>query len=222
MKREWITPLLSGFMASMFLVGLGVWQLQRLTWKEGIVAEMDARMTAAPVNLPTMIDPVADRFLPVIVEGRFTGEGVEVLSSQKNFGQGYREIAVLETTDQRRILIDRGFIAEADHLKPKMVKDITLAGNLHWPVESDHFTPKPDPIRNLWFVRDAVSMAAALGTETVFIVARSQTGDGISAMPIDTSTIANDHLNYALTWFSLALICFMVTAALVWRIKASK
>ena len=222
MTHKWITPLISGALAAAFLMGLGVWQLQRLAWKQAILGEMTTLMTADPVPLPQVIDPVRDRFLPVFIKGRFTGQGLEVLTSQKDFGQGYRAIAVLRTDDGRRILIDRGFIPEADHLNPKSVREISLIGNVHWPAETDSFTPKPDESRNLWFVRDAAAMAKALDTEPVFIVARTQTGDGIAALPVDTSTIANDHLNYALTWFSLALVCLMMTVALVCRIKASK
>ena len=53
------------------LVSLGMWQVQRLAWKEGILAEIEARIAADPVALPASVDPVADEYLPVEVTGRF-------------------------------------------------------------------------------------------------------------------------------------------------------
>jgi surfeit locus 1 family protein len=52
----------------------------------------------------------------------------------------------------------------------------------------------------------------------LIIVARTDTGDGIEPIPVDTSSIPNDHWGYAITWFSLALVWAMMTGALIWRI----
>jgi surfeit locus 1 family protein len=65
-------------------------------------------------------------------------------------------------------------------------------------------------------------MAVKLNTEPVMIVAREPTGDGIEAMPVDTSSIPNDHWGYAITWFSLAFVWAVMTAALVWRIRRAE
>jgi surfeit locus 1 family protein len=62
-------------------------------------------------------------------------------------------------------------------------------------------------------------MAAALNAEPILIVARSDTGDGIDPMPVDSSAIPNDHLNYAITWFLLALVWSGMTGLLVWRMR---
>jgi surfeit locus 1 family protein len=62
-------------------------------------------------------------------------------------------------------------------------------------------------------------MAAALGTEPVLIVARTDTGDGITPLPVDTAGIPNNHLNYALTWFCLAAVWLGMTLLLLWRIR---
>jgi surfeit locus 1 family protein len=55
------------------LVSLGVWQVQRLAWKEGVLAEIEARIAAAPVALPEAPDPEADRYLPVADGGAILG-----------------------------------------------------------------------------------------------------------------------------------------------------
>ena len=67
--------------------------------------------------------------------------------------------------------------------------------------------------------RDADAIAAALRTEPTFIVAREPTGGEIEPMPVDTSAIPNDHLQYAITWFSLAAVWLGMTVYLLWRIR---
>ena len=113
------------------LVSLGVWQLQRLGWKEGILAEIEARIADAPVALPEAPDPEADRYLPVAVSGRIGAETLRVLVSQRGIGAGYRLISVLETGDGRRVLLDRAAAGdERGHSQrsPELRGDMVFAG----------------------------------------------------------------------------------------------
>jgi surfeit locus 1 family protein len=224
MTRRMILPLLFGLAGAAVLVALGVWQVQRLAWKEAILAGIEARLDAPPAALPDRPDPTRDRFLPVAVAGRFTGEGLDVLASRKQIGAGFRVIAAFETDGGRRILIDRGFVPDDARIAPggagsSTAAPITIAGTLHWPDEVDRFTPPPDPATGLWFARDVPAMAAALDTEPVLVVARTPTGDGIEPLPVDTAGIPNDHLEYAVTWFSLAVVWLGMTGLLLWRIS---
>ncbi|MHC0053303.1 SURF1 family protein [Actibacterium sp. D379-3] len=219
MTRRMIWPLLFGLAGAAVLIWLGVWQLQRLAWKEAVLAEIDNRISAAAVPLPATPDPQVDRYLPVAATGALM-PGLRVLASVKQVGAGYRVIDVLDT-DGRRVLVDRGFLPlEAD---PGAVPGgaVTVVGNLHWPDEVDSFTPAPDLDKNLWFARDVAAMAAALQTEPVLIVARRITppSPAILPMPVDSSGIPNDHLQYAITWFSLTVVWLGMTALLLWRIR---
>jgi surfeit locus 1 family protein len=74
---------------------------------------------------------------------------------------------------------------------------------------------------NIWFARDVAAMAAALGTEEVLVVAkRTSFNDApVSPLPVDTSAIPNDHLTYAITWFSLAAIWIAMTLAFTLRAR---
>jgi len=219
MTRRMIVPLLIGLLGGAILISLGVWQMQRLAWKESVLAEIEARIADAPVPLPASPDPQADRYLPVTATGRFTGEHLDVLVSRKQIGPGIRVVEVFETADGRRILVDRGFLTDDQRDALRESGAATVEGNLHWPEETDSFTPPPDPKTGLWFARDVPAMAQALGTEATFIVARKPTGGDIEPMPVDTSGIPNDHMNYAITWFSLAAVWLGMTAYLLWRIR---
>lgn len=215
--RRLILPLVFGLLGTAILIGLGLWQVQRMQWKAGILAQIEARLGDAPVALPASPDPVRDLYLPVAVTGRFTGQDLDVLASVKQVGAGYRIIAAFQTDDGRRILIDRGFLPEAARTAPRKAAAASITGTLHWPDETDGFTPPPDAATGLWFARDVAAMAAVLGTEPVLVVARSDTGDGIGPMPVDTAGIANNHFSYAVTWFSLAAVWAGMTALLLWR-----
>jgi surfeit locus 1 family protein len=221
MTKRMIFPFLLGLVGAVILVSLGTWQLQRLSWKAGIIAEIEARIGAAPVAVPANPDPVRDRFLPVTATGTITDAELDVLVSVKNVGPGYRIISAFETEDGRRILLDRGFVADARKGDPRPAVEATVTGNLHWPEEVDSFTPAPDLRRNIWFARDVPAMADALETEPVMIILRDTTepDPAVTPLPVDSAGIPNDHLEYAITWFGLAIVWVGMTAFLLWRIR---
>lgn len=217
MTRRMIAPLLFGLIGAAILIGLGSWQVQRLHWKAGVLAEIAARIGAAPVALPARPDPQADRFLPVSATGRLIGPPLRVLASRKLVGPGHRIIAVLETGG-RRVLVDAGFAPEGTAVSLP-AGQVQVTGNLHWPAEVDSYTPTPDAATGLWFARDVPAMAAALHTEPVLIVARVPVVVGVDVLPVDTSSIPNDHFGYAVTWFSLAAVWLGMTVLFLWRIR---
>jgi surfeit locus 1 family protein len=222
MKFRLISALLLGLAGVGFLCSLGFWQVSRMYEKRAQLDEMTAGISTPAVPMPATYDPERDRYHPVTAEGKFTGERLYVLSGQPLVGAGVQVISVLQMTDGRRILVDRGFLQDDDKHKALTVTDVKVTGNLMWPRDSNQYTPPPDAKTGMWFARDAEAMAVKLNTEPVMIVAREPTGDGIEAMPVDTSSIPNDHWGYAITWFSLAFVWAVMTAALVWRIRRAE
>ena len=217
-------PLLFGLIGVAILVSLGVWQLQRLTWKEAILEVIDARITAAPVALPMTFDPSEDRFLPVKTSGKMSNEEIHVLVSQKQIGAGYRVISAFETETGRRILVDRGFIKVDQKQADRPTGAVTLIGNLHWPDETGSSIPEPDLNAQIWFARDVPAMAEFLKTEPVMIVIRNNSfeNDPVAPLAVDKAGIPNDHLQYAITWFSLAVVWLIMTLTLLWRARTAQ
>lgn len=222
MLRRLIFPIVLGLGGIAILLALGNWQVQRMHWKNALLADINARLVGDAVPVPTAPTPQDDKYRPVQAAGRWTGEWLSVLSGMKDIGAGVQVIAVLETADGRRLLVDRGFLPDADKHRALPAGPAQVTGNLHWPDETTPSTPPPDAKTGLWFARDVPAMAAQLGTEGVLIVARSDTGDGILARPVDTSTIPNDHWGYAITWFLLAAVWGLMTVALIWRITTRR
>lgn len=218
MLRRMILPLLFGLVGAAILIGLGTWQVQRLHWKEGLIATAEAKIAMPAVALPTQPDPVADRYLSVTVQGRFLGPEAHVLTSIQGQGPGFLVIAAYQTDDGRRILVDRGFVPETAKTAPRPPREVAVTGNLNWPDDVNSATPPPDEGRRIWFGRDVAAMASALGTEPLMLIARSDTGDGVQAQPV-SATFRNDHLGYAITWFSLAVVWLGMTVSYLWRIR---
>lgn len=201
------------------LLSLGVWQVQRLAWKEGVLAEIDSRIAADPVDLPPSVSEDTDKYLPVTISGDMEPGEIHVLVSVKQVGAGYRIIQSFSTED-RTVLVDRGFVPTTAKLVERLTGPMTVTGNLHWPDEIDSYTPEPDIDSNIWFARDVPNLAAALGAEPILLIARSETDPGVTPLPVDTAGIPNDHLQYAITWFGLALVWAAMTGYFLWRNRA--
>lgn len=224
MRRFWFIVFI-GFAGTACLLYLGKWQIDRLYWKLDVLKKIDQKIAAAPVLLPAEPSESVHKYLSVEISGQFLQESIRVLASKKRYGAGYRIIHVFRTNG-RRLLVDLGFVGLETDYDIDLSKDISLVGNLHWPDEVDNFTPEPDLENNIWFARDVERVASALQTEPILIILKDSTlkDKNIKPMPIDTTHIPNDHLQYAITWFSLAIIWALMSCLFIWttRQKAVK
>ena len=224
MKRIWFIVFI-GFAGTACLLYLGKWQIDRLYWKLDVLKKIDQKIAAAPVLLPAEPSESVHKYLSVEISGQFLQESIRVLASKKRYGAGYRIIHVFRTNG-RRLLVDLGFVGLETDYDIDLSSDISLVGNLHWPDEVDNFTPEPDLENNIWFARDVERVASALQTEPILIILKDSTlkDQNIKPMPIDTTHIPNDHLQYAITWFSLAIIWALMSCLFIWttRQKAVK
>jgi surfeit locus 1 family protein len=220
--RRYAFPVLMGIVGVAILMSLGFWQLRRMEEKRVYLDEIEARISNAPIPLPAAPEEARDKFQAVVAEGTFTGEYLEVLAGQKGASPGVMVIEAFALPDGRRIMVQRGFIEEEARKAPRPPHEAKVEGNLHWPDDTNSFTPPPDEKTGLWFARDVPAMAAKLKTEPTLIVAREPTGDGIAPMSVDTSGIPNDHWGYAIQWFLLAATWAGMTLFLLWRIRTRK
>ena len=218
--RRILLPLVFGLAGCAVLISLGVWQVQRLAWKQGILAEIEARIAEAPAALPEAVDPARDQYLSVQASGEYSEEVLRVLVSQKHVGAGYRLITPLKMQN-RTVLVDRGFIKVDHPVERPPVGPVTVIGNLLWPDERNSSTPANDLAGNTWFARDIAQMAETLQTAPILIVARetSPSDPAVTPLPVDSAGIPNDHLSYAITWFSLAAIWAIMTCYFLWRMR---
>lgn len=217
---RYLFPAILGAVGCAILIALGVWQLQRLDWKETMLAQIQSRIDAPAILLPATVDP-SMKYDPVTLSGTTTGEEIDMLSSTRERGGGYQIISGFVTDDGRRIMVDRGFVDQDHRHSPRPPVRLELEGNLHWPDEKSSATPAPNLTENIWFARDVPAMAAQLKTEPVLVVARHVTGDaqGVEPIPVAIQGIPNNHLSYAMQWFMIAAAWAGMTVALIWRIR---
>jgi len=212
-----------GLVGLVILLSLGIWQVQRLTWKNDILGEIATQIDADPVPLAAALDPEFRRYAPVVLSGQFGPDHIRMLASRKSIGAVYRIIRPFEMDTGRRVLIDTGWQLQSRDVVNVASDPVTLTGNLDAPQETDGFTPVPDIDANIWFARDVPAMAAALGTDPVLVVLRDapEIDLGVTPWPVDTAGVSNNHLQYAITWFSLAVIWAGMTIYFLWRTRRS-
>ncbi len=204
------------------LIGLGTWQLQRLEWKEALIATREAQLAQPPVDLPEDVsDPDRLAFLPVHATGRFLHEHEFHIGSRTHKDRvGFDIVTPLRLEDGRILLVNRGWVP-AGRRSPETRPDSRPAGEVEvtgvlrgtgWG-GSRWFRPDNDPAANYWFYVDAPAMARSAGLsdviEGVYLEADSRTSTDPDALPIGGRStrvdMRNDHLEYAITWYALAL-----------------
>ena len=219
MYRNFIFSIVFGAFGITLLCCLGVWQLQRLEWKTQLLRNLEQRIVESPIELGEDLDEERDQYRSVVVSGILQDKEIHVLTSRKNVGPGFLVISPFRLLNGKVILVDRGFIEESKKNTIRTGGTITITGNLLWPEELDRFTPDPNIKKNIWFARDLNRMAEYLGASEILVVARKEDPPGTTLPQRVGINIANNHLNYAITWFSLACIWFGMTSLFIYRIK---
>ena len=218
MLRKILFPLILGIAGCGVLISLGSWQVDRLAWKEEILAGINARLAAAPVPLTPDVSEEEDEYTRVTLTGTRAVDELHVLVSGTEAGTGYRVITKLET-DFGAILVDLGLLAIDKKTAAPVIQEMQVNGTLLWPDDQNAQTPEPDLAANIWFARNIETMSAALDTLPLMVVAtRTSPADPrLTPLPVNTATIKNDHWEYAVTWFLLAAVWAIMSLYLILR-----
>lgn len=226
--RTWRSLAIPATIVFAILIGLGTWQLQRKTWKEGLIAALTTQLAAPPIALPAMsnwprLDENRLQYHRVTFTAQFDNNKEALVYAipsafrpdVQEKGPGYWVFAPARLTDGSVVIVNRGFVPEGrqdpkSRLQGEFTGPVTIVGALRWPDARHWFTPTDDPAHNLWFSRDPGAIAAAkgLGPVAPFYVEQEtpvppgglpQPGKLVVSLP-------DNHLQYALTWYGLALV----------------
>jgi surfeit locus 1 family protein len=218
------------FAALAVLIGLGIWQVKRLHWKEGLIAAIDARTKGEPISLDQAVALAKEgrdaSYYRVRVEGRFDNTKERYLFSQSisDGTPGWHVITPFTTTQGVLVLVDRGFVP--DQLKDSSTRasgeiegTTTVTGIVRIPETQGLFTPNNEPEVNRWFWRDLNGMVtsmfptATLDVPPFFIEAeKSEVPGGWPEGGQTRLSLPNNHLQYATTWFGLAAALIVIYA----------
>lgn len=224
-RRGIVIPIVVVLAAVAGLVALGTWQLERKSWKEGLIAELESKLSEKPSELPPrerwpQLSADQDEFRRVAFRAEVLDQEALVYTSGSAIrpdvsGPGYWVLAPARLVDGSLVIVNRGFVPEGKQDpgtrrdgQPHGVTDIV--GAVRWPEARGLFTPTDTPGKNLWFARDPAAIAAAKGWGAVapfYIDQESPPAPGglPKAGPLRPS-LPNNHLQYAVTWYGLALV----------------
>lgn len=209
--------LLTGALA-IFLAfcALGLWQVQRLAWKNDLIARVEARLAAAPVPAPGPSDwaglATTDEYRRLSVEGRYAGGADTLVKAVTTRGPGFWVMTPLTTPQGWTVLVNRGFVpdgarAEADRILP--AGPVQVTGLLRLSQPGGAFLRSNQPQAGRWYSRDTAAIAATLGLSAAapyFIDADARPDDRLPIGGLTVVSFRNSHLGYALTWFALAAL----------------
>ena len=206
--------------ALVVLIALGVWQVERRAWKLALIDRVEQRVHAAAQPIPSRaswpaITAAGDEYRHVSVAGRFLHDRETLVQAVTEEGPGYWVLTPLQRADGTLVLINRGFVpSERRDASTRQGGNpdgrVEITGLLRITEPNGGFLRDNVPQHNRWYSRDVAAIAAARGLQNVapFFVdadAGSQSGSG----PIGGLTVVrfpNNHLIYALTWFTLAFM----------------
>jgi surfeit locus 1 family protein len=235
-RRRLYTLLAASTIGVLLLIGLGVWQLERLEWKRALLADLARAVSSQTPALDlteaeaaAARDPSLD-FLRVTLRGTFDHGGERYLFSTRGGEPGWQVITPLETTGRRLVLVDRGFVPDA-YKDPRkrpgslVPGTVEITGLLRKRQEQGAFTPDNQPEQNIWYWPDLPALLASLDgaaahvQEPFLIQLLPAPGQPALPRPVppDPAAIPNNHFGYALTWFALAFILAVMTVLLIRR-----
>jgi surfeit locus 1 family protein len=238
--RSWLGLLPLALLAFAVLIGLGTWQLERKAWKEGLIATLTERLAAPPSALPPALawprlDRASDEYRRVAFNGTFdyAKEGL-VYAAASAFrpdvsGVGYWVFTPARLADGAIVMVNRGFVPQdrkeaASRAQGQVAAPIEIVGAMRWPDARSWFSPHDDPAHNLWFARDPAAMAAAkgLGPVAPFYVEQESPlpPGGLPQSGKLVVKLRNEHLQYAITWYGLALV--LLAVFVVWAFKSGR
>ena len=212
--RPYLGVTIAAVIAAAILIGLGVWQLQRLQWKLGLIAEVNGHMAAPPVSLDDLLkmNPDGAQYRRVALSGRFDNSKEAYVFTTGAGGEPvYHVLTPFRTDDSRVLLVDRGYVPN-DKRDP--ATRVAVEGETHligvWrvPDAPGAFTPAPDTVHRVWYARDLRGIAAADHIQLAApVVIEADAAPNPGGWPKGGQTVVsfrNEHLSYAVTWFGLA------------------
>jgi surfeit locus 1 family protein len=203
------------------LVALGTWQVERLEWKNELIATRAARVAAAPVTVSDVLrDGVAAReYRPITVEGTLRNDvAMRLINRTRDGAPGGHVIAPLVLADGGgTVMVDRGWmpVDALRNFRPGAAEPARIDGFVRDYTVRGAFVPDNEPDRNNWFFLDEAAMMTASGLSgpVGFYVQAGPASGAPGTYPagsVPDVNLRNSHLEYAVTWYGLALVLIVI------------
>lgn len=230
--RPALWPTLISLPILVLSIGLGIWQMERREWKRDILDRIAVNQAAAPLTLDELLrgDPLRHEYGRVTVAGTLLHDKEFYLGARNLKNKvGLHVVVPLRTDNGRIVLFDRGWLPSeardpAQRAAAQLPGRVELTGIVRRSQTRARFAPENAPDRNFWFQVDVPLMRKLAGAppdpalDAFFLDADATPNPG--GIPVGGQTrlaIPNDHLQYALTWFMIALAMAGVYLAYHWE-----
>jgi surfeit locus 1 family protein len=222
-------PTVASLIGLATLLSLGFWQLERMAWKEDLLAKIHARAYGEPSSLPADWKPARDEFRRVRVAGKFLHDAetpVHGLAPGQRGAplQGFYLFTPLRLSSGTLVMVNRGFVPTelrdpASRPGSRPEGEVVVTGLVRAPEQPGWFVPENRPEEERWFIRDPQQFAAAKGLSAApFYIEAEAAGPGEWPRGGQARLeLPNNHLQYAFTWFGLAVTLVAVFVAFVRR-----
>lgn len=220
--RAWPVVLATGVGVAI-LLALGVWQLDRLAWKQELLAQLAANMAAEPVDLDRAEAVAASggssEFLKVRVQGTFNHDAEMRMIAVHDGGPGWEIVTPLITADGRAVLVNRGVVPDREKdAIDRPTGPVEVTGYVRrYAGRQGVFAPDNDPQSGVWYWWDVPAMLAnarlPAGARAAGLVLQQAPGEEARGFPRPgppQANLRNNHLSYAITWFSLAAVLVVI------------
>lgn len=222
--RPTFWPTLFTIISLLILISLGTWQVYRLIWKNSLISNYLYKFNNEIIKYDKSFS-FNDEFeyRRINIRGRFINEK-EILIIGKTFegNVGFHLITPFITKEEKLLLINRGWISEKLKLRSSRsfninTENIVIDGIIRKPQKKGYFVPENDPIGNFWFTIKPNQIEKALKLESFDLEKKFYVDvirkKGKLILPIGVSgnpNFRNQHLTYAITWYSLAITLFII------------
>lgn len=223
--RPKLIPTLMTIPSLIILVMLGTWQMQRLEWKTTLIEQLTSRQEQPPISLTFPLDPTQiDELKYRITELRGTflhDKEIHLYTGTikiKN-KRGFYIITPFQLEGSDVVVaVNRGWVPndlkDADTRPESLVEGVQTIRGMLSPSESPTwFTPDNDYAHNVWIWMDLDAMRTYLNLPVapLALLQKDSLTDGLYPIPPATHvTLRNDHLQYAITWYSLAIALLVI------------
>ncbi len=206
------------------LVALGVWQLQRRTWKLALIDQVEHRLAAPPVPAPgpaawPAIGPQST-YTRLSVHGLLLNDRTTFTQAVTDFGPGFWAMTPMKTDGGFTLLVNRGFVPTQALPATKAADSVTITGLLRTTEPKGGFLHTNDPAADRWYSRDVAAIAArrSLGPVAPYFIDADRVSEpGSPRGGLTIVTFPNNHLQYALTWFAMAGLLTFASVRMVLR-----
>ena len=211
--------IISFSLSFIILLSLGTWQLERLIWKQSLLKQISEQMSLPVIDLSYSIIRNIQKYKSrkARLEGNFLYDSSLTILSRVYKGKVGRHVIVPMKTQYGWVLVNTGFIPEknyTDYLKNGYSSFVRIEGIIHLPDNKSYFTPENNVNKGEWYYLNIDEIKKFVDFPLLEFIVFEGKGNNSGKFPVAGqyryNNIPNNHFQYALTWFSLAIVLFII------------